>query len=315
MTQRIDQHPDEAPAAVERELPSADGQRLSETLLRLVANLDDMAVILLDPDGVVQSWNRGAERLKGYYAGEIIGRSFSNFYPAEAVAVRHPERELEIASAMGKFEEEGWRVRKDGSRFWSHVSINAIYSEEGDLQGFGKVTRDLTERKQAEEQQANVMRLLEATARTDSLTGLSNRRAWDEALEREIARARRTGEPLCVAVIDIDHFKAINDELGHEAGDRFLKRCSFAWRSALRDSDLLARWGGEEFVACLPDCEPESAIEVIERLRAATPSGQTCTAGVALWDGAEEIPILLGRADRAMYQAKDAGRDRAFSAA
>jgi diguanylate cyclase (GGDEF)-like protein len=106
----------------------------------------------------------------------------------------------------------------------------------------------------------------------------------------------------------------VNDELGHGAGDRFLKRAAYAWRSALRLSDILARWGGEEFVACFPDCELDAAVAVVERIRAATPDGRTCSAGVARWDGSESVESLIGRADRAMYAAKDGGRDRTESA-
>ena len=301
--------PREIPLDPRPDLPSE-----SQLLVRLISGLEDMAVILLTPEGLVRSWNRGAQELKGYAAHEIIGQSFSRFYPSEALAVGHPQRELEIASAMGRFEEEGWRVRKDGSRFWARVHITALYDDEGDLEGFGKVTRDMTDRKQAEEMQANTLRLLESTARTDSLTGLANRRGWDEALAREVSRAKRTGEPLCVAVIDIDHFKAINDEHGHGIGDRFLKRCSFAWRSQLRGADLLARWGGEEFALILPDCELAAGLEVVERLRAKTPDDQTCSAGVAVWDGEEAGEDLLGRADRSMYQAKRDGRDQTQTA-
>lgn len=281
-----------------------------DALIHLIETLPDQAVLLLDPQGFVRTWNQGAENLKGYRAEEAIGLHFSTFYPPEANAVDHPERELEIASAMGRFEEEGWRVRKDGSRFFAHVVITALYDDEGEVIGFGKVTNDLTERKQAEEQQANTLKLLQATARTDSLTGLANRRAWDEAIGRELARARRTESPLCVAVIDIDYFKAINDEQGHGVGDRFLKRCAFAWSRALRGSDLLARWGGEEFAACLPDCQLDEAVVVVERMRSLTPDGRTCSAGVAQWNAREPAEALLGRADRAMYQAKEAGRDR-----
>jgi PAS domain S-box-containing protein len=124
----------------------------SEERLRvLVEGVVDYAIIMLDANGYVMSWNTGAERLKGYAAGEIIGRHFSCFYPADVVQRGWPPRELEIASAEGRVEDEAWRVRKDGSRFWANVVITAIRDRSGQLQGFSKVTRDLTERKQAEE--------------------------------------------------------------------------------------------------------------------------------------------------------------------
>lgn len=161
---------------------------------------------------------------------------------------------------------------------------------------------------------ADLLDRLEAVARTDDLTGLANRRAWEEALPREQARAAREGDTLCVAMLDLDHFKAYNDEHGHPAGDRQLKQVAAAWRDALRPSDLLVRYGGEEFALLLPKCPRADGIEVIERLRTMTPRGQTCSAGVAEWNREETAAELVARADRALYDAKAWGRDRSVAA-
>lgn len=150
---------------------------------------------------------------------------------------------------------------------------------------------------------------LESIARTDDLTGLPNRRAWEQEVPRELVRARRERRPFCVAMIDLDHFKEFNDERGHQAGDRFLKQAAAAWGDELRATDFLARYGGEEFALALPNCEPEAAWEVAERLRAAMPDGGTCSIGIASWDGEESAPELLGRADTALYDAKRRGRN------
>jgi diguanylate cyclase (GGDEF)-like protein len=146
-------------------------------------------------------------------------------------------------------------------------------------------------------------------ARTDALTGVANRRAWDDAFPVELARAGRSGLPLCVALIDLDRFKAYNDEYGHQAGDRLLKAAAAAWQGKLRRSDLLARYGGEEFAVLLPDCGLDSAMEIAERLRTAQPEG-TCSIGLAAWEAGEGPTELVDRADRALYAAKEAGRDR-----
>src|SRR6185436_16004301 len=111
----------------------------------------DYAIFALDPTGHVLSWNLGAERIKGYAADEIIGRHFSTFYPPEAVASRFPQYELEVAGREGRFEDEGWRMRKDGTRFWANVVITALRDADGTLVGYAKVTRDLTERRRHEE--------------------------------------------------------------------------------------------------------------------------------------------------------------------
>jgi PAS domain S-box-containing protein len=122
-----------------------------EQLALLVQSVTDYAIFLLDIEGNVVTWNSGAERIKGYAAEEIIGRHFSAFYTPEDLARGHPNHELEIAEEVGRFEEEGWRVRSDGTRFWANVVITAIRDGQGRLTGFGKVTRDLTARRRAEE--------------------------------------------------------------------------------------------------------------------------------------------------------------------
>jgi PAS domain S-box-containing protein len=119
----------------------------------LVESVKDYAIFILDPGGHVLTWNLGAERIKGYRADEIIGKHFSIFYPPEDIAEGKTERELEIATSTGRFEEEGWRVRKDGSHFWANVTITTLRNADGTLLGFAKVTRDLTERREAEEAQ------------------------------------------------------------------------------------------------------------------------------------------------------------------
>lgn len=118
----------------------------------LVDGVRDYAILMLDNDGHVTSWNAGAERIKGYQRDEIIGQHFSCFYPEEERRSGRPERELEIAQTKGRFEEEGWRVRRDGSRFWANVIVSAMRDEAGTLRGFSKITRDISERKSAADQ-------------------------------------------------------------------------------------------------------------------------------------------------------------------
>jgi diguanylate cyclase (GGDEF)-like protein len=156
-------------------------------------------------------------------------------------------------------------------------------------------------------------REVERLARTDGLTGVANRRAWDDELPRELARAARSGRELCVALVDLDHFKDYNDRHGHQAGDRQLKAAAAAWQARLRKTDLLARYGGEEFAVLLPDCGLDAAMEIADRLRGAA-AEVTCSLGVACWDGREDAAQLVARADRALYAAKAAGRNRSYAA-
>jgi PAS domain S-box-containing protein len=139
--------------------------RQSEERFRLlVEGVKDYAIFMLDPDGYITSWNAGAERIKGYTAHEIIGRHFSDFYPKEQIDRGWPEYELERAREDGRFEDEGWRLRKDGTRFWASVVITALFTESGVLWGFAKVTRDLTERKRLEALEVAGQRMIEFLA-------------------------------------------------------------------------------------------------------------------------------------------------------
>lgn len=151
-------------------------------------------------------------------------------------------------------------------------------------------------------------------ARTDALTGLANRRTWEDRFPEEVERSRRQGLPLAVAILDLDHFKAFNDAHGHQGGDRLLVGAAAAWASDLRTGDLLVRWGGEEFALLLPATDEVEAAAILERLRSLTPEGQTFSAGVAVErfgpGSAIDLESVVQAADRALYGAKRSGRAR-----
>ena len=148
---------------------------------------------------------------------------------------------------------------------------------------------------------------------TDDLTGLANRRRWADELNRELARSRRHGTPLAIVMLDLNGFKAFNDEHGHPAGDELLRTVARNWAGALRATDMLARFGGDEFSITLPDCSPELALVVVGRVQAATPPRIDSSAGIASSDGKETARELLARADTALYDAKR--RDQPVSVA
>jgi PAS domain S-box-containing protein len=132
---------------------SPEEQRHSDESFRLlVESVRDYAIFLLDPTGRIITWNEGAQRIKGWTAQEIVGRHFSIFYTQDAIDSDHPAHELEIATREGRYEEEGWRKRKDGTLIWANVVITALRDESGELVGFAKVTRDMTERRRTEEE-------------------------------------------------------------------------------------------------------------------------------------------------------------------
>lgn len=176
----------------------------------LVESVKDYAIFLLDPSGRVATWNQGAERIKGYKAHEIIGRHFSQFYPKDAQESKWPQRELEIAAKEGRFADEGLRIRKDGSTFWAHVVITALRDDSGNLRGFSKVTRDLTERRTLEERtrqlnkelRSRVTELLE-TQRQVELRTLELRRLSSELMRVQDEERRRMA-------------RTLHDDLGQE---------------------------------------------------------------------------------------------------
>ncbi|WP_211250280.1 GGDEF domain-containing protein [Fodinicurvata fenggangensis] len=151
---------------------------------------------------------------------------------------------------------------------------------------------------------------LERLSRLDPLTGAANRRQLSNDLAREMARAERTGAPLGLAFLDLDHFKEFNDTYSHSAGDALLQDLVTAWRERMRPNDVLSRFGGEEFVVVLPDADMEGASQVVERLRQSVPQNRTCSAGLAVFQPGESADALIHRADQALYAAKDAGRNR-----
>jgi diguanylate cyclase (GGDEF)-like protein/PAS domain S-box-containing protein len=262
-------------------------------------------LVTLNMDGYFVELNSAWERCLGYSDEELRTKPFIDFV--------HPEdRERTEAEASGLFTGretvafENRYLAKDGS--WHWLRWSSILAPDESLI-YGRAS-DVTELKRIESEREDLLVEVKVLASSDALTGLPNRRTLDEQLPREMARARRASAPLCLAIVDIDHFKAYNDAHGHLAGDGMLRDCAEAWDSELRGEDIIVRYGGEEFLVLLPGASLDQAADTVERLRAVTPDGQTCSAGLACWDFIESVEDLLERADMALYAAKDAGRDR-----
>lgn len=227
----------------------------------------------------------------GYSEEELRARPFVEFvHPddvertnAEAAALADPDH-------MTVRFENRYRA-KDGSWHWLQ------WASRSDGRHIYAAARDVTEQKRLE---ADLRKL----ARTDELTGLANRRVWADRFAEEVRRARRSGDPLSVAMIDLDGFKQLNDGEGHAAGDRLLKAVAAKWSREVRETDLLARLGGDEFGLLLPDCGTADGMGIVDRMRAAMPDGQTFSAGVATWDGAELFVDVIKRADEGLYEDK-----------
>jgi rsbT co-antagonist protein RsbR len=205
-----------------RDIPQAEQQRIHSELLQLLADtLREYAIILLDPEGRVISWNSAAEHLIGWKAKEIIGNHFSRFYPPEDVRNGKTEMELEVAARDGRFEDEGWRVRSDGAKFWANVIITALKDAGGNLRGFGKVMRDMTERRAMEEQlrrQANeimematvpIVRVWEGILLVPLIGTLDSQRT-QQLMERLLHRITETMSQ--VALLDITGVPTIDTQ-------------------------------------------------------------------------------------------------------
>jgi PAS domain S-box-containing protein len=209
-------------SAAARATPASASREDDQQMLRLlVDSVRDYAIIFLDPSGTVISWSPAAEQIKGWKVSEILGQHFSRFYPPEDIAQGKTERELKLAAETGRFEDEGWRVRKDGSRFWANVVITALRDPSGKLRGFGKVTRDLTERRAAEEKirkQAQeiiemgsvpVVQLWDGIVLVPLIGTLDSQRT-QQLMDRLLNRVVETGSP--VALLDITGVPAIDTQ-------------------------------------------------------------------------------------------------------
>jgi PAS domain S-box-containing protein len=222
---------------------AADALHISdERFRRMVESVKDYAIFMLDPRGHVLTWSEGAERIKGYRADEIIGQHFSRFYPEPEASSGKCERELEIAVSEGRFEEEGWRIRKDGSRFWANVVITALRDPGGRLVGFTRVTRDLTHRRRQDEERLLLAQAEESIRLRDEFLSIASHElktpltalqlqlqnlhkkiaALDESLGPRIARAVRSGQRLAdliEALLDVSRIATGRFELRRECFD------------------------------------------------------------------------------------------------
>jgi len=417
----------------------------------IVDAVEDYAIYMLDPFGYVVSWNKGAQRNKGYSSNEIIGQHYSRFFQPEDVAAGLPDHGLLEAARCGHFAAEGWRVRKDGTRFWAFVALNAMKDDKGQLIGYAKVTRDLTERRDHEEKlrasaealqqerdrlrtmiqsmkdgvisvdntgrvvlmnpvaelltgfsaeqawkqpvaevlkladadtgdllanparltfEANeplglqnqvallardgtrrdvrvanaqirsskgdltgaiitfhdisalraALREIEFSARHDPLTRLANRREFERKLEKSLREVAERNTEAALCLIDLDHFKAVNDTAGHLAGDSLLREVGTMLTGGVRRRDLVARLGGDEFAIILNNSSLEEAELVAEAIRARLAAFEfrweehdfriSASIGIAKLTLECDLASLVKRADECCYAAKRGGKNR-----
>ena len=289
--------------------------RESEERFRAVFDTANDAIVSADSTGNIMDWNPGAERIFGYSKIEAHGQPITLILPA-----RHHQGHksgMERVKTGGEkhvigktVEVEG--LRKDGSEFPVELSLSEW--QVADQRFFAAVIRDITERKRLKEE-------LQQQATMDALTGIFNRRHFQHLALGELKRANRLKRSLAVVLIDIDHFKHVNDTLGHAAGDLALLAFTKICQKNIREIDIFGRFGGDEFALLLPEASYEQAYVVVDRIRKAVTSQPidlngklvsiTISSGIAnLSDDDEAFDKLLSQADQALYRAKEAGRNK-----
>ncbi|WP_200258743.1 sensor domain-containing diguanylate cyclase [Halorhodospira neutriphila] len=269
----------------------------------------DQSIFITDPEGRILRVNPAFRRTTGFPAEACLQHS-----PLELLrpACAHGALLRDIlrqTRAAGSWSSEVWIHRRSGEALPIHITLSAIHDEAGRLEHYVGVFYDISHQKALEKE-------LERQAFYDQLTGIANRRHFESLLTQEIRRAERYGTPVCLALVDVDHFKTINDAYGHEAGDEILQSVVHALQARLREADVLSRWGGEEFTILLPETHAEQAQRLAESLRAfveATPlptgGHVTISLGLAQYRPGETTKDLLKRSDEALYRAKRLGRN------
>ena len=285
----------------------------SEKRSRLLAENAWEVIWTMDLDGKITYINPAVERMRGITPEEAMRQSLDEIHPPESAAsvadyYRQVFAAIEAGTEPPMFRGENEYYRKDGSIMTGELQVIPHLDGSGKVIELIGVTRDISERKVFEAELRNL-------AVTDTLTGVWNRRHGTELLTADLS-ARRPGQALSLLMLDIDHFKTINDTFGHQAGDHVLIEIASRLRRSLRGSDMVARWGGEEFVVLLRDCALPDALRLAEDIRAAiaeVPFGAlgslTISVGAAEVRADEDLTSWLGRADQALYRAKRAGRN------
>jgi diguanylate cyclase (GGDEF)-like protein/PAS domain S-box-containing protein len=290
---------------------------MSDICSTIVEQFED-AVVAIDSHHNITLFNEGAQRIFGFTPDEILGKHLNLLLP-ERFHLQHDLMIEEFGAAGKATKGVGQRTRqifgrrKDGAEFVASVFI--MRTGTGTLHpGFAAVIRDISENKKTEDE---LLRL----AATDPLTGAFNRREFTSLADQESQRANRYNRPLAIMMLDLDHFKKLNDTYGHAAGDKALQRFTTLCCNALRTVDIFGRWGGEEFVTLLPETDAEGAVVIAERLRKLVSQNSliynnqkisfTTSIGIAQYRSGElTVEGPLSRADSAVYDAKKAGRNR-----
>jgi diguanylate cyclase (GGDEF)-like protein/PAS domain S-box-containing protein len=274
----------------------------SEERFRLALDQAPIGIALVGMDGHWLRVNDALLKLVGRSRQELLAVTFQEItHPDDLVADLANVADL-VAGRRDSYQMDKRYVHADGRPVWVRLTSGLVRAPDGRPLHLVAHVEDITGHR-AQQQD------LERQARTDTLTGLLNRRGWEQALLTHLENALAEGQPVAVAILDLDHFKIFNDTFGHPAGDRLLADVAAAWAAQVPPGATLARLGGEEFGLALPSTEAHDARDVVAALRAVVPRGQTVSGGVTTWVPGEDAAELLARADGALYTAKRNGRN------
>jgi diguanylate cyclase (GGDEF)-like protein/PAS domain S-box-containing protein len=300
-----------SPGLLTRTLQYAMERKQVEDELRLMAVTfrTSQAILITDAASRIERVNPAFTDITGYEAEEVLGHT-----PA---VLQSGEHDTSFYKGMWRalarddhWEGEIWNRRKSGEVYPEWESISAVRDDFGEIVHYVAVFHDISVQKRLEEE-------LEREATTDRLTGAANRLRFEQSLEDALRRRRRYQQPTALIMFDLDHFKVVNDTHGHDAGDRVLQFVVERVGALIRETDLLARWGGEEFIVILPETDATGAFRLAERMRrqiAGRPIPEvgtvTASLGVTVATDDDDSNTLLKRLDQVLYQAKDEGRNR-----
>ena len=279
-----------------------------ELKLAAVALETRAGVVITDSHGLIQRVNASFTNITGYTAEEVIGKN-----PNILASGKHDKNFYETMwkdiVEKGYWKGELWNKRKFGDIYPELMTITSIKNSEGKVQNYVATFHDITTIKKLEQE-------LESLASTDPLTGTLNRRAFEQKFNEQLNSTRRYKQLFGLILFDIDHFKQVNDTYGHDVGDEILKITVQKVNESLRETDVIARWGGEEFIILLPMNNENETSMTAERLREtimamnSIPTKITCSFGVTSYQSGDDFDIMLKRADMALYDAKETGRNK-----
>jgi diguanylate cyclase (GGDEF)-like protein/PAS domain S-box-containing protein len=284
----------------------------SDLLKAILSSSTDHAIIVMDTSGIVLCWNAGAEQITGFTEQEMVGKNAELLFAQDDRELEIARKELAGAEHAGRFADHRWHMRKDGSQFWADSVVTPIRDANGTVTGFLKIVRDITEKMRADEE-------ILSCAKFDALTGLANRSAFKARLVEMAAATLRNEQLLVLQIIDLDHFKEVNDTFGHHTGDVLLQQAAQRMRSVTRDTDFIARIGGDEFVALQPNAHvPEVGGSLASKFLDVLSKPyhidgreviSGASIGVAVYpQDAADVSQLMRKADLALYRVKKNGR-------